>query len=262
MAIHGGWKAARAALADFLAHRFAGYGEGRNKLINGAASGLSPWLHLGHLSAHEVVQALWDREGWSPERLAPGARGAKAGWWGLSAPAEAFLDQLVTWRELGYHYCFHQPGYADFATLPAWALDALGRHRADRRSHVYSLDELERGATHDGLWNAAQAQLRSEGLIHNYLRMLWGKKVIEWSPDPETAWANLAQLNNRWAIDGCNPNSWSGIAWCFGRFDRPWPPERAVFGSIRWMSSDNTRRKLDVKPYLARYSASPLVNPL
>jgi deoxyribodipyrimidine photo-lyase len=223
-------------------------------LVGGAASGLSAWLHLGHLSVHEVVQALWDREGWSPERLGTGARGAKDGWWGMSPPAEAFLDELLTWRELGYHYCFHQPGYDRYDTLPQWALDTFGAHRGDRRSHLYSAEQLERGETHDELWNAAQAQLRGEGVIHNYLRMLWGKKVIEWSPDPETAWDVLARLNNRWAVDGCNPNSWTGIAWCFGRFDRPWPPGRPVFGSIRWMSSDNTRRKMDVKPYLARWT--------
>lgn len=256
VSLRGGWKAARAGLRDFLDQRLRRYGEGRNDLVDGAASGLSPWLHLGHISAHEVVQAVWEREDWSPERLGEGARGAKAGWWGMSAPAEAFLDQVVTWRELGYHDCFHRPGYDRYESLPAWALASLDRHRGDLRRHLYTLEEFERGATHDPLWNAAQAQLRGEGVIHNYLRMLWGKKVIEWSPDPETAWAVLAQLNNRWAVDGCDPNSWTGIAWCFGRFDRPWPPEREVFGTIRWMSSDNTRRKMDVKPYLARWAPS------
>lgn len=254
VALRGGWRAARAALADFLDARLARYGEGRNQLVGGAASGLSPWLHLGHISAHEVVQAVWDREGWSPERLGEGARGSKEGWWGMSAPAESFLDELLTWRELGHHYCHHQPGYDRFDTLPDWALASLERHRGDRRDHVYDYGQLERGETHDELWNAAQAQLRGEGVIHNYLRMLWGKKVIEWSATPEDAWAALDRINNRWAIDGCNPNSWSGIAWCFGRFDRPWFPERPIFGSIRWMSSDNTRRKMDVKPYLARWT--------
>ncbi|MBN8525452.1 MAG: deoxyribodipyrimidine photolyase, partial [Planctomycetes bacterium] len=215
-----------------------------------------PWLHLGHISVHEVVQAVWDAHGWTPERLGTVARGAKDGWWGLPPAAEAFLDEIVTWRELGHHYCFHRPDHADFATLPAWALKTLDEHRGDRRQHLYTREQFERGETHDELWNAAQRQLREEGIIHNYLRMLWGKKVIEWSATPEEAWATLDHLNNRWAVDGCNPNSWSGIAWCFGRFDRPWAPTRPIFGSIRWMSSDNTRRKMDVKPYLARWGAA------
>ena len=253
VAIAGGARAARAALDAFLARRLDRYADGRNVLVDGAASGLSPWLHLGHISVHEVVQAVWRRHDWTPERLGAGASGAKDGWWGLPPAAEAFLDELITWRELGHHFAFHRPDHADFASLPAWALKTLDEHRPDRREHIYEVDVLEAARTHDELWNAAQRQLRHEGVIHNYLRMLWGKKVIEWSATPEAAWAALDRLNNRWAVDGCNPNSWSGIAWCFGRFDRPWAPTRPVFGCIRWMSSDNTRRKMDVKPYLARW---------
>jgi deoxyribodipyrimidine photo-lyase len=253
VALRGGCEAAGAALGDFLDQRLERYHEERNTLVGGAASGLSGWLHLGHISAHEVVAAVWEREQWSPERLGRKVNGAKEGWWGLSAAAESFLDELVTWRELGHHFAFHRPDHAAYASLPAWAQATLDAHRGDRREHLYTLDQLETAATHDPLWNAAQRQLRGEGIIHNYLRMLWGKKVIEWSPTPEAAWAALDHLNNRWAVDGCNPNSWSGIAWCFGRFDRPWAPQRPIFGSIRWMSSDNTRRKMDVKPYLARW---------
>ncbi len=260
--MHGGFVAARAQLARFLADRLDRYGEGRNRLLDGASSGLSPWLHLGHLSAHEVVQAVWERHAWTPDRLAARANGAKEGWWGLPPPAEALLDQLVTWRELGHHFAFHRPDHTAFTSLPEWALRTLDAHRADRRVHRYDLGQLESASTHDALWNAAQRQLRGEGIIHNYLRMLWGKKVIEWSETPEAAWDALDQLNNRWAVDGCNPNSWSGIAWCFGRFDRPWAPQRPVFGSIRWMSSDNTRRKLDVKPYLARWDDQPSISSL
>ena len=257
VALRGGFVAAGAQLAGFLDERLGRYGEGRNQLIGGAASGLSPWLHLGHLSAHELVQAVWQRYDWTPDRLAAKATAAKEGWWGLPPAAEAFLDQITTWRELGHHFAFHRADHAEFTSLPAWALKTFDEHRADRRTHLYTLDQLEAAQTHDELWNAAQRQLRGEGLIHNYLRMLWGKKVIEWSASPEAAWAALDHLNNRWAIDGCNPNSWSGIAWCFGRFDRPWFPIRPVFGSIRWMSSDNTRRKMDVKGYLARWGEAP-----
>lgn len=256
VALAGGWRAARRRLADFIAAQLPRYADQRGALVDGAASGLSPWLHLGHISAHEVVQAVWDAHGWTPERLGAAARGAKDGWWGLPPAAEAFLDELVTWRELGYHYCFHRPDHADIASLPAWARQTLDERRGDRRTHLYDRERFERGQTHDELWNAAQRQLREEGVIHNYLRMLWGKKVIEWSASPEEAWATLDHLNNRWAVDGCDPNSWSGIAWCFGRFDRPWAPTRPVFGSIRWMSSDNTRRKMDVEPYLQRWGGA------
>ncbi len=253
VAVRGGFVAARAQLALFLDQRLDLYAEQRNTLIDGAASGLSPYLHLGHISAHEVAHAVWQREGWSPAAIGPQVNGAKDGWWGLPPAAEGFLDQLITWRELGYHFAFHRPDYAQFTSLPAWVLKTWDEHRADRREHLYTRDQFAAAATHDALWNAAQRELVGSGLIHNYLRMLWGKKVIEWSASPEEAWATLDQLNNRWAIDGCNPNSWSGIAWCFGRFDRPWAPQRPIFGLVRWMSSDNTRRKLNVKPYLARW---------
>ncbi len=255
VALRGGFVAARARLADFLDHRLERYADDRTVLLDGAPSGLSPWLHLGHISAHEVVQAVWQRSGWTPDQLVAKADGSKDGWWGLPPASEGYLDQIITWRELGHHFAFHRADHTAYSSLPTWALKTFDEHRADRRTHLYTLDQLEQAQTHDELWNAAQRQLRGEGIIHNYLRMLWGKKVIEWSASPEEAWAALDHLNNRWAVDGCNPNSWSGIAWCFGRFDRPWAPLRPVFGSIRWMSSDNTRRKIDVKPYLARWGA-------
>jgi len=250
VATTGGWQEARRRLDEFLELRLGRYADDRNDIADAAVSTLSPYLHLGHISAHEVVDAVWRRCGWTPDRLTTKPNGSKDGWWGLPPAAEGYLDQIITWRELGYHYGFHRPDYADFATLPSWALNTLDQHRADRRTHLYTREQFENAQTHDELWNAAQRQLRGAGIIHNYLRMLWGKKVIEWSATPEEAWATLDHLNNRWAIDGCNPNSWTGIAWCFGRFDRPWAPQRPIFGAIRWMSSDNTKRKMDVKGYV------------
>ena len=171
----------------------------------------------------------------------------------MSQPAEAFLDELVTWRELGYVFCFHRPDYDRFESLPQFALDTLAKHAADKRPHVYSLEQLARAQTHDRIWNAAQTQLVREGTIHNYLRMLWGKKIYEWSATPELALAHMIELNNRYALDGRNPNSYSGIFWTMGRFDRPWP-ERKVFGTLRCMTSDSTEKKLDLTTYLARFS--------
>ncbi len=251
----GGWKAAAACLADFRRHRLARYHEDRSDFEAEAASGLAPWLHYGHISVHEITATLLKAEDWSPARLGP-VTASKEGWWGVSAPVEAFLDELITWRELGHHFCRQRPGYDQWETLPAWARQTLEDHAGDPRPRLYTREQLDAGDTHDPLWNAAQRQLVTEGRMHNYLRMLWGKKVLEWSPHPRDAFATLIDLNNRYAQDGCDPNSYSGIAWCFGRFDRPWGPIRDIFGTIRYMSSDNTARKFKVGGYLARYGAT------
>ncbi|MDD5564020.1 MAG: hypothetical protein PHQ91_09925 [Thermoanaerobaculaceae bacterium] len=251
----GGGEAGRDRLERFLAGGLDRYPEARNHPDDDGGSGLSPYLHFGHLSTHEVFAAVAAREGWTPERLAVKASGRRAGWWGMSAGAEAFLDQLVTWRELGLNFAAHRDDAERFEALPPWALATLAKHAADPRPHLYSLEQLERAETHDPLWNACQTQLVREGTIHGYLRMLWGKKVLEWSPSPAAALAALLELNDRWALDGRDPNSTSGIFWCLGRYDRPWGPERPVFGTVRFMSSTNTARKLRVKRYLARYGS-------
>ena len=161
---------------------------------------------------------------------------------------------MITWREIGLNRCAHDPAYDQFHTLPDFALQTLDRHRADQRPWLYSLEEFRDAATHDEIWNAAQRQLTREGRMHNYLRMLWGKKILEWTETPETALDVMIELNNRYALDGRDPNSYSGIFWVLGRFDRAWGPERPVFGKVRYMSSDNTRRKIKLKDYLAKYS--------
>ena len=145
--------------------------------------------------------------------------------------------------------------YDEFESLPAWALKTLERHARDERSHVYTVKNFERAKTHDPLWNAAQTQLLREGRIHNYLRMLWGKKIIEWTGTAEKALEIMVELNNKYALDGRDPNSYSGIFWCLGRYDRPWGPERPVFGTVRYMSSENTARKFNVRDYIRKYSS-------
>ena len=127
--------------------------------------------------------------------------------------------------------------------------------KRDPREHEYTLEEFSEAATHDELWNAAQNQLREDGVIHNYLRMLWGKKILHWSEYPRSALSIMLELNNRYALDGRDPNSYSGIFWVLGRYDRPWGPERPIFGKIRYMSSENTARKVAVKEYLTHYAA-------
>lgn len=242
----GGYLAAEAAWRHFASDGLRRYEE-RNRPDSGAASGLSPYLHFGHFSPFQVVRDF-------KPRLGLQARGAKAGWWGVEANAEAFLDEIVTWRELGYNMCWQCPDYDRYESLPAWARATLEEHALDDRPESYTFAQLEAAETRDEVWNAAQRQLLVEGRIHNYLRMLWGKKILEWSPSPQAALTTMIELNNRYAVDGRNPNSYSGIFWCLGRYDRPWF-ERPIFGSIRYMSSASALSKCRLRDgYLRRWS--------
>ena len=174
----------------------------------------------------------------------------------MSTAAESFFDEIITWRELGYVFCHQNPDDSDqLSSLPKWAKTTIEEHRNDPRPVTYSLEDLAQSKTHDPVWNAAQTQLREKGIIHNYLRMLWGKKIYEWSKTPEEAIQNLIELNNRYALDGRNPNSYSGIFWVLGRFDRAWGPVRPIFGKLRYMSSDSTKRKLSLKEYLKEFAS-------
>lgn len=251
--VRGGTPAGRELLQEFLRQGMARYAEHRNHPEETVTSGLSPYLRFGHVSAAEVFSETARAEGWTADRLGERALGRRTGWWGMSPGAEAFLDQVVTWRELGYSFAASRPDWEEYQSLPPWALRTLDAHAGDPRQYRYSLEELAAAATHDPLWNAAQRQLAREGTIHNYLRMLWGKKILEWTVSPEQALQWMLELNNRFALDGRDPNSISGITWCLGRFDRPWGPERPIFGTVRYMSSDNARRKLRLGNYLERY---------
>jgi deoxyribodipyrimidine photo-lyase len=259
VALQGGPEAAGETLRRFLEERLDRYDEDRNQPGVEGTSGLSPYLHFGHVSIHDVAAEVLRRDGWDPGRVAPGATGARAGWWGASPPVESFLDEAIIWRELGYHFAWHRlEDHARYESLPPWAIETLEDHAGDPRPHLYDRAGFETAATHDPLWNAAQNQLRAEGRIHGYLRMLWGKKILEWSPHPREALATMLALNDRWAIDGRDPNSVSGIFWVLGRFDRPWGPERPIFGKVRYMTSRNTARKFDVKGYLERWTSAPV----
>ena len=174
----------------------------------GHASGLSPYLHFGHLSIEEVATAVLQAAGpWSPEDLRLHNRGKREGFFGDDPDVNSFLDEALTWRDVGFNW--HWSRRADTQTLdralPPWALATLRAHARDRRAYVYAREEWEAGATHDPLWNAAQRELRATGTIHNYLRMLWGKKIIEWSRTPDEAYLTLEHLNNKYALDGRDP---------------------------------------------------------
>lgn len=254
--MEGGTKAGQRRLEKFLSTQLPLYGEERNHPDSDAASGLSPYLHFGHVSSHQVFEHLADQERWTPENLSDvrKTKGSREGWWGMSTTAESFLDELVTWRELGFNMCWQQSNYDQYDSLPTWAQQTLAQHAADPRPWLYSLEELDQSRTHDRIWNAAQNQLVTEGRMHNYLRMLWGKKILEWSPSPQEALIRMIELNNRYAVDGRDPNSYSGIFWVLGRYDRAWGPERPIYGKIRYMTSDSTERKLNMTGYLRQYA--------
>jgi hypothetical protein len=214
-------------LQRFLTDGLPGYATMRNKSLR-HSSGLSPYLHFGHISIHEVAERV----------LYSGAP---------DEDIDAFLEEAIIRRELSFNFCFYNPAYATLDALPEWAKKTLDKHRGDRRKPLYTYEELERAETYDEVWNLSQRQLLACGTIHGYLRMLWGKKIIEWSATPEEACATMIRLHDVYALDGRDPNTYAGVLWCFGKHDRPWAPERPIFGSIRWMSSEQTAKKVRLK---------------
>jgi deoxyribodipyrimidine photo-lyase len=232
----GGRAAALESLDIFVRDRICRFDEARNEPGERGQSGLSPALHWGLLFAGEVAQACIEALGANH----PGVR--------------AFLEELLVRRELGFNYCLHTPVHAQllFTSLPRWAQQTLTAHAKDPRDHLYTLDQLDRGETDDPLWNAAQRELREDGRIHGYLRMLWGKKILEWSPSADEALDRLAHLNDRYALDGRDAVSVANFMWILGLHDRPFQ-ERPVIGKVRPMSSLRTAEKVDLGPYLARY---------
>ncbi len=251
----GGPVEAGRVLERFVTKRLTAYNEARNEPEQAGSSWLSPYLHFGHISPHEVFSQTMAKHDWNPSKLGK-PNGKMNGFWNLDDNAEAFLDQLLTWREIGFNMCWRESRYDRYDSLPAWALTTLKEHAQDPRPAIYSLDQFERSQTHDELWNAAQRQLVREGRIHNYLRMLWGKKILHWTASPKDALHVLIELNNKYALDGRDPNSYSGIFWILGRYDRAWGPERPIFGKIRYMTSESTRNKFSVKKYIQSNSSS------
>ncbi len=252
--IAGGSHVAEARLAHFVDELLARYPEQRNEPEVDGTSALSPALHFGHLSSHEIFTAIAERERWNPGKSSRPLGGNRAGWWQMSDAAEAYLDQLVTWRELAFNAAaLESERTHTLDCLPAFAKATLEKHEKDPRPKRYSVEELEGAKTHDELWNATQRQLVRDGWFHNYLRMLWGKKILEWSPNAQQALERMSFLMDKYSLDGRDPISWSGYLWVLGKYDRAWGPERPIFGSVRYMSSDNTARKLSVDRFLERY---------
>lgn len=252
---HGGRNAALGMLGQFISDGLLEYDEKRNDPDENKTSQLSPWLHFGKISEYEIVKSVLEHQpkGWDLDSITYN-NGSTGGFFNGNPNIDSYLDEVITWREVGFHFAHHRDDYDKLESLPDWVLKTMEAHKDDPREWIYSYEDLANSKTHDDIWNAAQTQLREDGIIHNYLRMLWGKKIIEWTPDYRTALQYLIDLNNTYAIDGRDPNSYSGIFWCLGRFDRAWQ-ERPIFGKLRYMTSGSTRKKVKLKKYLEKYSS-------
>ena len=226
-----GESAAQTALKEFVFNGLNGYAVNRNDPVKKAQSNLSPYLHFGNIAPQRVALNI---EKHCPE----------------GDDKASFLEELIIRRELSDNFCLYNPNYDTFEGFKEWAKITLNEHRNDRREYIYSLNEFEYSNTHEDLWNAAQNELRNKGKIHGYMRMYWAKKILEWSASPEEAMRTAVYLNDKYSLDGRDPNGYAGCAWAIGGIhDRPWA-EREVFGKIRYMNENGCRRKFDVDGYV------------
>lgn len=226
----GGEGEAARRLDRFLETKLEFYDELRNEPSEDFTSGLSPYLHFGQISSVDIALKALERK---PEF------------------AEPFLEELIVRRELAANFVNYNPDYDSFSCLGEWAVKTLKEHSGDKREYIYSIEEFEKALTHDPYWNAAQNEMLATGKMHGYMRMYWGKKIIEWTKAPEDAFKTALFLNNKYELDGRDPNGFAGVAWCFGKHDRPWK-ERPVFGKVRYMNDKGLERKFDMKKYLKK----------
>lgn len=230
----GGTAEGMRLLRRFINHRLPNYETARNQPQVAGTSELSAYLHFGHLS---------------PLRIALAVRAAEA----PATAKAAFIEELIIRREVAINYVARNPNYDRLAGCPAWAQRTLAAHAPDERPFSYTEAQLEAAATHDPLWNAAQREMVVTGRMHGYLRMYWAKKILEWTATPAEAFEIAVRFNDRYQLDGRDPNGYTGIAWAIGgKHDRPWAPQRAVFGMIRYMSAQGCARKFDVQAYIER----------
>lgn len=228
--MQGGEGAALATLETFIAKRLDGYDTKRNDPVNPFVSKLSAYLHFGMISPvtiyHEVIKTdLVD--------VAP------------------FLEELIVRRELAMNFVYFNPLYDSYEGLPEWARKTMAKHQDDERAYLYTKEQLEEAQTHDRYWNTAQKELVELGTIHGYMRMYWGKKILEWSKTPQEAFSIALYLNNKYQMDGRDPNGFAGVSWCFGKHDRPWA-ERSIFGMVRYMNDKGLERKFKMEGYIKR----------
>ena len=233
--IKPGELAAAKSLKDFLKNKFDAYYDLRNDPTKEGQSNLSPYLHFGQISAQRVALEI--------QRIN-----------GNNESEKSFLEELIVRRELADNFCYFNNNYNSFNGFHDWAKTSLNEHRQDEREFVYSLDQFEKAKTHEDLWNAAQMEMIATGKMHGYMRMYWAKKILEWSKSPEEALKIAIYLNDKYELDGRDPNGYTGIAWAIGGIhDRPWF-ERHVYGKIRYMNRKGSEKKFDIKNYIQKYS--------
>jgi deoxyribodipyrimidine photo-lyase len=236
----GGTHAALKRLREFVGVQLKAYEEQRNHPETRGTSRLSPYLHFGNISPLTIALAV-------KQAVAAGKI--------PSASADRYLDQLIGWRELAVLFVRHEPNYDNWECAAPWARKTLIEHAGDPRPHRYSLEQLERAETGDDLWNAAQREMVHTGWMHNYMRMYWAKKILEWSPSPQQAYQTALYLNDKYFLDGRDPNGYAGVAWAIaGKFDRPWF-DRPIFGVIRYMSATAAAKKFDAAKYIRQMQA-------
>jgi deoxyribodipyrimidine photo-lyase len=225
---HGGTKQAKRIFDDFFRNKLDEFARFRNDPNENCVSNMSPYLHFGQISPLYIALKVLDS---------------------CSGGKDAYLEELIVRRELSHNFVFFNENYDSFNCLPPWAVRTLNFHRRDKREYAYSLEQFEKAETHDPYWNAAQKEMVITGKMHGYMRMYWGKKILEWSKNPRTGFKIALYLNNKYELDGRDPNAFAGVAWCFGKHDRAWS-ERKVFGKIRYMNAAGLKRKFDIEAYV------------
>jgi deoxyribodipyrimidine photo-lyase len=232
----GGTSQAKARLDEFIKKRFKHYVENRNQPQTDDISHMSPYLHFGQLSPLYLALQI------------------KAAVSRLKDAQEAYLEELIVRRELAMNFVNYTPNYDSYACLSQWAQKTLKQHQKDKREYVYTRGQLEDAETHDEYWNAAMREMKITGFMHNYMRMYWGKKILEWSKTPQHAFRTTLAINNKYFLDGRDPNSYTGVAWVFGVHDRAWF-ERPIFGKVRYMTASGLERKCDIQGYVRKVNA-------
>lgn len=229
----GGENIARKQLSAFIKNHLSTYAVDRNEPAANATSHLSPYLHFGQISPLEIALKMKS----------------------AAQDAEVFLEELIVRRELSFNYCEYTEQYDSYDALPAWARQTLKDHAGDNRTHLYTQERLESARTADVYWNAAQREMIATGFMHNYMWMYWGKKILEWSQLPREGFETTLKLNNKFFLDGRDPNSYAAVAWIYGLHDRPWGPARKIFGTVRYMNAAGLKRKFDMDAYVKRIDA-------
>jgi deoxyribodipyrimidine photo-lyase len=224
----GGTEKAEEYLRDFVEDKLEDYDEKRNDPTKDVLSDMSPYLHFGQISPVYIAREVMKRD---------------------SPSVDAYLEELIVRRELSINFVYYNEYYDSYNSLPNWAKKTLNEHRDDKREYIYNLEELEKAQTYDPYWNSAQMEMVITGKMHGYMRMYWGKKILEWIETPGDAYRIALYLNNRYELDGRDPNGFTGVAWCFGKHDRAWK-ERPIFGKVRYMNDRGLRRKFNADNYV------------